>query len=52
MFYIKQKYGSVMDFVLTERLHWDADDLKPRGPAFEHDGMRLKEICMKLLLIV
>ncbi|CRG88088.1 putative protein YPL067C [Talaromyces islandicus] len=37
MFYIKQKYGSVMDFVLMERLHWDASNLKPQGPAFQHN---------------
>jgi Protein of unknown function (DUF3605) len=39
MFHIKQKYGSVMEFVLTQRLHWDQESLKPRGAAFEYDGM-------------
>ncbi|KAH8693770.1 hypothetical protein BGW36DRAFT_399031 [Talaromyces proteolyticus] len=41
MYYIKQKYGSVMKFVLAERLHWDqetTEDLKPRGQAFEHEA--------------
>ena len=41
MFHIKQKYGSVMEFVLTQRLHWDQESLKPRGAAFEYDGMAI-----------
>lgn len=39
LYYIKQKYGSVMDFVLNERLHWEQGELKPRGEPFEYDGM-------------
>jgi hypothetical protein len=42
MFHLKQKYGSIMDFVLTERLHWDQEGgLKPRGEPFEYDGTSL-----------
>lgn len=42
MFYLKQKYGSIMDFVVSERLHWDQEGgLKPRGEPFEYDGMHL-----------
>ncbi|GAM36931.1 hypothetical protein TCE0_022f06415 [Talaromyces pinophilus] len=38
MFYLKQKYGSIMDFVVSERLHWDQEGgLKPRGEPFEYD---------------
>jgi hypothetical protein len=39
---IKAEYGSVMRFVVKERLHWgdgDTEDLKPRGKPFEYDGM-------------
>lgn len=38
---IKAQYGSVMRFVVKERLCWgdgDADDLKPKGRPFEFDG--------------
>lgn len=39
MYRLKQEFGSVMNFVLTERLHWDQQNgLKPRGEPFEHDG--------------
>lgn len=39
MFYLKQKYGSIMDFVVSERLHWDQEGgLKARGQPFECDG--------------
>lgn len=42
MFYLKQKYGSIMDFVVSERLHWDQEGgLKPRGGPFEYDGTSL-----------
>ncbi|KAI2618486.1 hypothetical protein GGR54DRAFT_157709 [Hypoxylon sp. NC1633] len=33
---LKQDYGSVMNFVLTQRLHWEAP-IKPRGKPFEFD---------------
>lgn len=35
---IKEKFGSVHNFMLKERLHWDEDDLQPRGKAFEYEG--------------
>lgn len=39
---IKARYGSVMRFVVKERLRWgdgdDLDALKPKGRPFEHDG--------------
>lgn len=38
---IKAQYGSVMRFVVKERLRWgdgNADDLKPKGRPFELDG--------------
>lgn len=38
---IKEKYGSVMRFVVKERLCWgdgDMADLKPKGKPFEFDG--------------
>lgn len=38
---IKAQYGSVMRFVVKERLHWgdgDMEDLKPKGRPFEFDG--------------
>lgn len=42
MFYLKQKYGSIMDFVVSERLHWDQEGgLQPKGKPFECDGMPL-----------
>lgn len=42
MFHLKQKYGSIMDFVISERLHWDQEGgLKPRGEPFECDGIFL-----------
>lgn len=40
--HIKAQYGSVMRFVVKERLCWgdgDAGDLKPKGRPFEFDGM-------------
>ncbi|EED20468.1 conserved hypothetical protein [Talaromyces stipitatus ATCC 10500] len=37
MFHLKQKYGSIMEFVLAERLHWDQTDLKPTGEPFKYD---------------
>lgn len=39
--HIKAEYGSVMRFVVKERLRWgngDTNDLKPRGSPFEFDG--------------
>jgi hypothetical protein len=39
---IKAQYGSVMRFVVKERLRWgdgNTDDLKPKGRPFELDGM-------------
>lgn len=30
---IKEQYGSVMSFILKERVKWD--DLKPKGKPFE-----------------
>lgn len=39
---IKSEHGSVMRFVMKERLGWgngDLDDLKPRGRPFEVEGM-------------
>ncbi|KAI0842863.1 hypothetical protein F5Y06DRAFT_256278 [Hypoxylon sp. FL0890] len=33
---LKRDYGSIMDFVLTRRLHWEAP-VKPRGRPFEFD---------------
>lgn len=43
--HIKAEYGSVMRFVVKERLRWgdgqSSEDLKARGGAFEFDGMRL-----------
>ncbi|KAI9890377.1 MAG: hypothetical protein M1814_004163 [Vezdaea aestivalis] len=30
---LKSQYGSVMNFVLQERLRWDRKDLLPKGPA-------------------
>lgn len=48
---IKAEYGSVMRFVVKERLRWgDGDspeDLKPRGRPFEFDGMQLAFLCGK-----
>lgn len=42
---IKDDYGSVMRFVVKERLCWgdsdSSEDLKPRGRPFEFDGMQL-----------
>jgi hypothetical protein len=41
MFHIKQKYGSVMSFVIKERLGWGdgrPEDIKPRGRPFEFAG--------------
>lgn len=38
---IKAKYGSVMKFVVKERLHWgdgNPEDLKPKGKPFEYNG--------------
>lgn len=38
---IKKKYGSVMNFIVRERLHWGEgkpEDLKPKGKPFEFDG--------------
>lgn len=38
---IKAEYGSVMRFVVTERLCWgdgSAEDLRPRGGLFEFSG--------------
>ena len=39
---IKARYGSILRFVVRERLHWgDGDDLsqlKPKGRPFEYDG--------------
>ena len=39
---IKARYGSVMRFVVKERLRWgggdDLDELKPKGRPFEYDG--------------
>ena len=38
---IKAQYGSVMRFVVKERLQWgdgNPDDLKPKGRPFEYDG--------------
>lgn len=41
---IKAEYGSVMRFVVKERLCWgngdSPEDLKPRGRPFEFDGIR------------
>jgi len=40
MFHIKKKYGSVMSFVVKERLCWGEgtpEDLKPKGRPFEFD---------------
>ena len=34
---IKARYGSVMRFVVEERLHW-GDGLQPKGRPFEYDG--------------
>lgn len=34
---IKAEYGSVMRFVVTERLRW-GEDLQPRGGPFEYAG--------------
>ncbi|KAI1390257.1 uncharacterized protein F4822DRAFT_443186 [Hypoxylon trugodes] len=33
---LKRDYGSVMNFVLTQRLHWEAP-IKPRGKPFEFE---------------
>ncbi|KAK6948442.1 hypothetical protein Daesc_010208 [Daldinia eschscholtzii] len=33
---LKRDYGSVMNFVLTQRLHWEAP-VKPRGKPFEFE---------------
>ncbi|KAI0385812.1 hypothetical protein F5Y04DRAFT_244705 [Hypomontagnella monticulosa] len=33
---LKRDYGSIMNFVLSQRLHWEAP-LKPRGRPFEFD---------------
>jgi hypothetical protein len=33
---LKQDHGSVMNFVLNERLHWEAP-ITPRGEPFEHE---------------
>ncbi|KAI1401059.1 hypothetical protein F4819DRAFT_508780 [Hypoxylon fuscum] len=33
---LKRDYGSIMNFVLTQRLHWEAP-VKPRGRPFEFD---------------
>jgi hypothetical protein len=41
MAYIKQTYGSVMKFVITERLHWgdgDPENIRPCGRPFEFAG--------------
>ncbi|KAJ5307750.1 hypothetical protein N7476_008406 [Penicillium atrosanguineum] len=43
--HIKAQYGSVMRFVVKERLHWgngDTDDLRPRGSPFEFD----EDVCI------
>lgn len=43
---IKAKYGSVMRFVVKERLHWgdgDTDNLKPKGRPFEYDGSYISD---------
>lgn len=40
--YIKAQYGSVMRFVVKERLGWgdgDIKDVKPKGGMFEFNGM-------------
>lgn len=45
---IKAEYGSVMRFVVKERLCWgdgDVQDLHPKGGPFEFDGM----FCFALL---
>ena len=34
---IKAEYGSVMRFVVTERLRW-GEDVRPRGGPFEYAG--------------
>ncbi|KAH8157298.1 hypothetical protein CIB48_g10954 [Xylaria polymorpha] len=33
---LKQEYGSVMDFILTQRLHWDMP-ITPKGKPFESE---------------
>ncbi|KAI0447782.1 hypothetical protein F4803DRAFT_181963 [Xylaria telfairii] len=33
---LKQQYGSVMDFILTQRLHWDMP-ITPKGKPFESE---------------
>ena len=41
---IKAEYGSVMRFVVKERLRWgdgDIKDLQPKGAPFEFDGRDL-----------
>jgi hypothetical protein len=41
MAYIKQTYGSVMKFVITERLRWgdgDPENIRPCGRPFEFAG--------------
>jgi hypothetical protein len=35
---IEQRYGSVHNFIVQERLKWGEADLKPRGRPFEFDG--------------
>jgi hypothetical protein len=42
--HIKAQYGSVMRFVVKERLKWgdgDTEEMKPKGGMFEFDGMLL-----------
>ncbi|KAI1811795.1 hypothetical protein GGS20DRAFT_592528 [Poronia punctata] len=36
MAHLRREYGAVIDFVLTQRLHWNMP-LKPRGRPFEYD---------------
>lgn len=53
MFHLKQKYGSIMDFVVSERLHWNQEGgLKPRGEPFEFDGTFSVFFDERILLIV
>lgn len=50
--HIKTQYGSVMRFVVKERLHWgdgDIEDLKPKGRPFEFGGIYFDARFLRLL---
>lgn len=51
---IKAEYGSVMQFVVKERLGWgdgNTQDLQPKGGPFEFEGMLLLQLPLILKII-